>query len=184
MFNFSKAKFPVFDLGNAIMRKIIPIQDTENYFLYMNHPEVSAYIAQGNCPHSLEDAKQDLEFWSSLFGTRRGFYWALAEKGNNTIIGSVGFNILFLSQRKGELSFDLDRSYWGAGIMTKALKEIISFSKNTLGLVRLQATSVTTNINSIRLLTRCGFIKEGKLQKYEFLHGKHVDSYMYAKILA
>jgi ribosomal-protein-alanine N-acetyltransferase len=46
----------------------------------------------------------------------------------------------------------------------------------------VQATVITDNDRSIKVLERCGFIKEGLLQKYEVVEGEHKDYYMYGRV--
>ena len=53
----------------------------------------------------------------------------------------------------------------------------------TLGIIRVQATVITTNERSIKVLDRCGFQKEGCLRKYELVEGELKDYYMYARVL-
>ena len=62
------------------------------------------------------------------------------------------------------------------------LEKVLEFSYSVLKLVRLQATTVVDNYKSAALLERCGFIKEGVLAKYEYLHGVYCNSIMYAKV--
>lgn len=171
--------FPIFDMGNFLLREIT-LKDVDNYFYYMNDPHVAAFLSVGLCPSSIEESTKELEYWSGLFRYGRGFYWGIALCDTGQLIGTIGFNYISFTNKRAEISYDLDYGYWGKGIMTRAMKKILQFAEQELGIVRLQALVVKTNIRSIKLLERCKFQYEGKLRKYEVLHGKNEDSLMYA----
>lgn len=67
--------------------------------------------------------------------------------------------------------------------MSNALKLIMAHSCSVFNLVRIQATTITTNTRSIKLLEKLGFIREGTLKNFETVDGINMlASYMYAKI--
>lgn len=175
-------KFPEFEFGEYKLRQIRQ-SDAENYFFYMNSPQVSEYINITNRVKSVEHAKNELAYWGGMFATKRGIYWGIALKCDDKLIGTAGYNSLMLLNRKCEISYDLDHEYWGKGVMIRSWKEIIKYSFETLNLRRIQASVVKTNKRSIKLLEKLGFQKEGILRNFETLDGVNMlDSYMYAKI--
>jgi len=174
---------PILELGNGfILNGIKPEIDAEDYFYYMNQPQVRPFISAGNLPNAISKAKEDLQYWSSLFNLGKGFYWAIRDEQTQKLVGTLGFNNLSFVHSKGEISYDLSADYWGKGIMTKAINKIVDFGFNKVGLVRIQANTVKTNKKSIKLLERCKFKAEGLMRKFEFLGGEHVDSVLYAVI--
>ena len=66
--------------------------------------------------------------------------------------------------------------------MLKSLKHILKFAENQLQIVRTQATVTIDNSNSIKLLERCGFEREGYMKKYEVVNDHHRDYYLYARV--
>jgi ribosomal-protein-alanine N-acetyltransferase len=172
-------KFPFFDLGDFLLRELKET-DALQYLMYMGHPEVSKNVPEYLVPKSLDHAHLELRYWRDLFPSKKGFFWGIAKKNNNKLIGTIGFNFINFFNKKGEINYDLNPDYWGKGIMTKALTQVIDFS-NSLELVRIQATVLEDNARSIKLLESNGFTKEGLLQNYEYVNGIHLNSYMYAK---
>ncbi len=175
--------FPVFELesDNVILRELHHY-DAGNYFKYMNHPEMFPYLTEATRPSSIEQAIEEVQYWASLFQNKRSFYWAIALKSSNQLIGTIGFNSISISHLKGEISYDLDPSFWGQGIMLKSLKTLLNFADSSLRLVRIQATVIINNQRSIKLLEKCGFSSEGVLKKYEVVNGQHLDYYMYSRV--
>lgn len=174
--------FPVLDLGDMILREIVE-DDAQDYLNYMGRSEMSAFLTDANRPKTLEQALEEVRYWGSLFRNKRSFYWGISLKESNKLIGTAGFNIISGVHLRAEISYDLDYEYWGKGVMLKTIKGILKFSDFALGLIRVQATVITTNERSIKVLERCGFVNEGILRKYEIVEGEHKDYYMYARVL-
>ncbi len=172
-------EFPSFKFGDYALRSINPEKDAERFLKYINQEEVSDFIGEDSVPKSYDAALNELKYWSSLFLYQRSYYWSVVD-GNDEIIGTAGFNNISRQHLRGELSYDLDKNYWGKGIMTNAIFHIIEFSFKKMGLVRIQATVGQHNLRSLKLLENLGFKREGELSKYEKLKGKHYDFYMYA----
>jgi ribosomal-protein-serine acetyltransferase len=69
--------------------------------------------------------------------------------------------------RIGELGYLLSPAARGRGVMTSALRLLISWSfSEPLSLERLQAMTHVDNDRSMRLLERLGFAREGLLRGY------------------
>lgn len=174
------SQFPILDLGEIILRELTG-DDAEDYLSYMNKPEMHRFLTDNNRPTSIDEAEEELRYWSSLFRSKRGLYWGIALKSSNQLIGTAGFNTVSIMHQKAEISYDLDCAFWGRGLMLKSLKAILRFIEYA-GIIRIQATVIEDNIRSIKLLDRCGFMQEGLMKKYEIVQGVHRDYYMYAKI--
>lgn len=173
--------FPVIQLDGITLRQIIPEEDHQHYFNYINKPPVAAYLSNEDLPDSAENAKIELNYWAGLFNYRSSFYWAVALQSSNQMIGTCGFNHWNVSQRRAEISYDLDYNYWGKGIMTQAIKAITGFGLEDMLLQRVQATVSIDNLASIKMLEKVGLNRESLLKKYGVLHGQAKDFYMYAK---
>jgi len=175
------APFPVIDLNDIVLRELTEL-DAEDYFHYMSKPEMAIYITDGNRPENLKEAQEEVRYWSSLYKNHRSFYWGVALKDDNKLIGTAGFNIINLEHHRAEISYDLDSSFWGQGIMLKSIKNILKIA-DYIGIIRVQATVITDNSRSVNLLERCGFTREGVLKKYEIVANEHRDYYMYARVM-
>lgn len=174
--------FPFIDLGDIVLREISK-DDAQRYFDYMNEAQMAEFLTQENTPKNLDAALEEVSYWGSLFPNKRSIYWAIALKENNKMIGTAGFNSITFPHSRAEISYDLDPAYWGKGVMLRSVKAILKFSDYTLGIVRVQATVITTNERSIKLLERCGFYNEGVLKKYEIVQGEFKDYFMYGRVM-
>ncbi|MCD7462965.1 hypothetical protein HAX54_049689 [Datura stramonium] len=77
---------------------------------------------------------------------------------------------------RAELGFVLAYNYWGKGIVTRAVKMVVSavFSEWP-DLERLEAFVDVDNKGSQRVLEKAGFLREGILRKYMVFKGKSRD---------
>src|SRR5256885_9265819 len=57
---------------------------------------------------------------------------------------------------------DLARPYWGQGLMTEAVRAMIQFGFEHMGLNRIEAEVMPENIASIRFLSKLGFEEEDR----------------------
>ncbi|MDA9163630.1 GNAT family N-acetyltransferase [Rickettsiaceae bacterium] len=174
--------FPALDLGDIVLREIVD-RDAQDYLNYMSRDEMEGFLTKENRPQTFESALEEVKYWGSLFPSKRSIYWAIALKETNQMIGTAGFNMISFPNSRAEISYDLDPRYWGKGIMLKSIKGILTFADHGLELVRIQATVITDNARSFKVLERCGFEKEGLLKKYEVVEGEHKDYYMYGRVV-
>lgn len=178
--DYLRGVFPVLELDSIVLRELVE-EDAQDYFSYISKPEVASYISEDNRPSNLREGVDELRYWSNLHKYQRSFYWGIALKSNNQLIGTAGFNSISITHKRAELSYDLDSAFWGQGIMLKSIKNILQFA-DKIGIIRSQATVAMGNIRSINLLERCGFTQEGILKKYEIVEGEYKDCYMYGRV--
>jgi len=174
-------KFPEMDLGDVVLREL-RTGDAKEYFEYLTDEHVMKYVARTEVPASVFAAESEMSYWSGLFKTGQSFYWAIADKKTDKMIGSCGFNYWRRQHNRVELAYDLSYAFWGKGIMTRAVDAVTKFSLEKMLAQRIQATVVTDNDRSIKVLERCGYKREGTLKKYFNLHNQVKDSYMYGKV--
>ncbi|MCF8463184.1 MAG: GNAT family N-acetyltransferase [Rickettsiaceae bacterium] len=175
--------FPVLEIEDNIILRQITTSDAKDYFEYMNNENVAKFVSGTNLPQSIEHAIDELRYWGSLFSSRRSIYWGVVLKDINKLIGTAGFNSLWQTHSRAELSYDLNFDYWGLGIMHKSLSKILDFAETEMGVVRVQASTIISNTRSFKLLDKLGFQQEGIMRKYEYLHNQHQDALLLSKIL-
>lgn len=92
------------------------------------------------------------------------------------VIGSCSINnILRGAFQSGRLGYGIDARCEGLGMMSEALRRVIAYAFDELGLHRLRASYQPMNERSGRLLTRLGFEIEGYARNYLFIAGAWRD---------
>jgi [ribosomal protein S5]-alanine N-acetyltransferase len=95
--------------------------------------------------------------------------------------GSIGiFPQTDIHRKNAEMGYWLAEDYWGRGIMTEAVKQIIEYGFNTFDITRIFARPFSTNIASQRVLEKSGMKLEGRFEKTLFKNGQFLDELIYA----
>jgi [ribosomal protein S5]-alanine N-acetyltransferase len=78
------------------------------------------------------------------------------------------------------LGYWMGEPYAGQGHMTSAVRALAPFVFQTLRLRRIEAACLPSNVASIRLLERVGFVREGYARSYLCIAGEWRDHLLYA----
>lgn len=170
--------FPTIDFGDFILREKQD-SDVEEFFRYYSDPEVNKFILC-EMPRDLEEAKRELHYWRGIFYQNDGIYFAIADKESGKMIGSIGLTSFNNYQKRIEISYDLAQEYWGRGITTRAIFEVVHYAFTEFKVNRIEAFVSTQNIPSINLLLKCGFTQEGVLRQHRYHRGRFVDVYSFS----
>lgn len=84
-------------------------------------------------------------------------------------------------RRGAELGYWIGEPWWGKGIATEAVRQMVAYSFDELGLVRLQSGVMAHNPGSMKVLENNGFVLEGVFKKAIFKNGLIVDEHRYAR---
>jgi ribosomal-protein-alanine N-acetyltransferase len=165
--------FPALAIDSRVYLRESLFTDTEDFFKYYKNPQVHRYILT-DPPKTFEDAKADMNYSQQLFKHRRGIYWAIANKKDDKMIGSIGLYINS-HHRRAEIFYDLNQDFWRRGIMSAAINKVVDFAFNTVGLFRIEAVTMLENKGSMGVLKACGFEYEGRLRHYKFFKSRPHD---------
>jgi RimJ/RimL family protein N-acetyltransferase len=108
--------------------------------------------------------------------------FALVRCDDGTLVGTAGFHTVQPGNRTAEIAYDLDPAVWGRGIARAACESLVRWAFEHVGLVRVQATTLTSNARSQRVLEACSFQREGLLRRYRMVRGTPGDFWMYARL--
>lgn len=100
---------------------------------------------------------------------------------NGEAIGGIGLHPQNdIHVRNAELGYWLAEPFWGKGIITNAIKQMIPIGFNELDIDRIFARPFGTNIGSQKVLEKAGFKLEGRFEKTIFKNGEYIDELIYA----
>lgn len=85
-----------------------------------------------------------------------------------------------VGRRGGELGYWLSPQFWGKGIMSRAVRQIVGEVFSGSDLVRIFAESFADNAASRRVLEKCGFVLEGVLRQSVYKAGVFHDAAVYS----
>lgn len=148
--------------------------------LYSNS-EVVRYIDMPPL-HTLQDAQKYIFNASNLFVKKQKVVWAIHDKEQKNLVGIIRLYGINKEHHFADIGFELNRNYWGKGIISECLQKVLHFLFTQIQFKRIEAQTFVGNVRSIKLLERLGFLREGRLQQNFLINGQYEDSFMYAKV--
>jgi len=152
--------------------------DLDSLVRYANNWNIAKCLTNGfPHPYTQEDGKKFLSKVVNDSSTK-----VFAIEVNGEAVGSIGiFPQTDVHEKSAEMGYWLAEEYWGQGIMTKAIQEIVEYGFQTFDIVRIFARPFSANFNSHRVLEKAGFTLEARLKKAIFKNGEFMDELIYAK---
>ncbi|WP_334071167.1 MULTISPECIES: GNAT family N-acetyltransferase [Paenibacillus] len=170
--------FPQLETERFVLRKLTS-EDARDLFHYFSNDEVTKYYDLDSFVE-LRQAEDLIQSWNRRFTEKRGFRWAITEKPNNKVIGTIGFHNWSKEHFKAEIGYELNPTYWGKGVMTEVLQETLRFGFEDLWLNRIEAFIDPDNIRSRYLLEKTGFHEEGYLKQCFYEKNQFADAVIFA----
>jgi len=156
-----------------ILRPVQPEDVNENYRSWMNDPEVVRYTESRFQTHSLEQIR---EYVQSVQADPTSVFFAIIEKTTGKHIGNLKIGHMQPVHRSADVGIIIgDKSCWGKGYATEALKLAAVYAKETLKLHKLWAGIYANNPGSVAAFLRAGFVEEGRFARHWLCDGAYVD---------
>lgn len=100
---------------------------------------------------------------------------------NGQAVGGIGIHPQKDVLRKNaELGYWLGKPYWGQGVITRAIQQMVAFAFNTYDITRIFARPFGSNKASQRVLEKAGFMLEARISNSIFKNGMYTDELIYA----
>jgi putative acetyltransferase len=151
--------------------------DLEDFYEYAKSPNIGPNA--GWPPHTnIEESRQILT--SFIEGNE---VMAIVLKETNKVIGSIGVHKdrLRSTEDSKMLGYVLSEDYWGQGLVAEASKAVINYVFEELEVGLLSIEHYPTNLQSKRVIEKCGFTYEGTLRQGTKLYdGKVLDLVCYS----
>ena len=155
----------------------IELSDLEDIFEYSSTPNVGPNA--GWKPHA--NREETLQIMKEIFLEKEGV-WGIVLRESGKMIGSVGLIDDHKRQYEGVkmIGYAMSEEYWGRGIMSEAVAEVMRFGFEGLKLEAISAYCFPFNERSKAIIRKFGFEFEGilKLAERRF-DGKVLDNECY-----
>lgn len=153
------------------------LKDVESLVKYANNSNIAKNLTnQFPHPYLQKDAEKFIQMTLSNQPTT-----IFAIEINGEAVGSIGLHPQTdIHIKNAELGYFLAEPYWGNGIMTSAIQQMVEYGFKTFEINRIFARPFGTNIGSQRILEKADFCLEGKFEKALFKNGEYLDELIYA----
>lgn len=148
---------------------------SDRYIAWLNDPEVNRYLETRFSPQtkqSCEDFVSDMERDSNshLFG--------IFDKAQNEHIGNIKLGFMNSHHQSAQLSLFIgEKSYWGKGYATEAIRCITQWGFNALDLERIEAGCYDSNLGSLRAFLKVGYSVEGFFRNSVVSEGRRIGCF-------
>src|SRR5438309_3388200 len=123
--------------NRLLLRQIQP-NDMESLFAIFSDEEAMQFY--GHEPHrSLGDTQELIRQIQARYARREALRWGITLQGEDRLIGSCSLFHFDAGFHRAETGYELNRAFWGKGIMTEAMSVILTFGFRVLGLLRVEA---------------------------------------------
>jgi RimJ/RimL family protein N-acetyltransferase len=130
-------------------------------------------------PFKLEDSKKYIKDSCS---NKDSYEFAIISE--DKLVGTIVLENPNSNKKIFEVGYVIAKPYWGKGIATKALKEILKYAFNKLKLKKVWAGIISNNPASGRVLEKAGFRLEGKQEKQVFENNRYYNELLYGFLRA
>ena len=128
----------------------------------LNDPAIAETTLNVPYPYTEEDARAWLAFQEENRDVDNTL--AIVRKDDGQLVGSISFRPN-ARHNKAEIGYWIGKPYWGRGYATEAVRAIIRYGFQELGLNRFYATHFTENPASGRVMQKAGMKYEGTLRQ-------------------
>lgn len=144
---------------------------------YANNINIAKFMSDGfPYPYTHEKGKTFIEF---AINNTNALYFAIDVEGEAA--GGIGISPKSdIKKKNAELGYWLGEPFWGKGIISGAIPEIVNIAFKTYDITRIYAAPFCSNYASQRVLEKSGFKLEARFEKAIFKNGEFLDELIYA----
>ena len=120
--------------------------------------------------HSSQEITQNvIDEWVQSYSSENYYHWAIVLKENGEEpIGDIAVVHIKEKASVAHIGYCIGRNWWNRGITSEALKSVIDFLFDVVGLNRIEARHDTKNPNSGKVMQKCGMKYEGTLRSADW----------------
>ncbi len=170
--------FPVLKTERLTLRKCGE-GDIPEFYRLASNPNVTTWI-NWEAHKSVEETAEFVKKLMEGYESGKCMTWAICDKNTDKFMGLISFTHIREKHLSAEAGYWVGEEYWNKGYTTEAMKRVIEFSFDTLGLHRITAGHFVDNLPSGRVLVKSGMKLEGVAHGEACLRGKFHDIAHYA----
>ncbi|WP_026517956.1 GNAT family N-acetyltransferase [Butyrivibrio sp. MC2021] len=149
---------------DSLILRQFTIEDAHDMFSnWASDPEVTKYLTW---PAHQDEAftKTLLSEWIENYQDGTYFNWAMELKDTSAVIGNISVVHLDEKIEGAEIGYCMSRACWGKELMPEALKAVMNFLFDEVGLNLVAAYHDSRNPKSGRVMDKAGMKYEGTLR--------------------
>ena len=145
----------------------------QNYHRWMNNPQIIQFTESrfsrwtiNKLKNYVQDIKHNPDY----------LFLAIVLKKNDKHIGNIKLGPINKFHKSADIGIMIgEESFWGKGIALQAIRLLVDYAFNKLGIHKITAGVYSNNIGSIKAFKRAGFIIEGRRKKQCLFNEEYTD---------
>jgi len=130
-------------------------------------------------PYTKKDAKN----WLTLVKKQKKITTFCIE-ADGEMAGSIGFTLKEdVYRRTAEIGYFIAEEYWGKGIATEAIKQLVKYIEKNFDIVRIYAEVFEYNKASMKVLEKSGFYLESVRKKAAIKNNVIINDFVWVKLV-
>ena len=129
---------------------------------------------------SVREVRKILRKWTRGYARPDFYQWAIVLKESMQPVGTIDAKVIDADAGYMRVGYCLGSKWWGKGIMTEALKEVLAFLFGQVGAGRIEARHDANNPASGKVMQKCGMSYEGTLRRSAKSNVGIYDALVYA----
>jgi len=156
------------------LREVRPSDVNENYYSWMNDPEVTRYLESRFYPNSMEGLH---EYVASKLGDRDNVFLAIVLKEGDRHIGNIKLGPINWIHRLADVGILIgEKACWGKGYATEAIRLVANYAFRMLNLHKLTAGCYELNQGSAKAFQKAGFVIDGVRKQHHYCDAAYIDA--------
>jgi [ribosomal protein S5]-alanine N-acetyltransferase len=162
-----------------VLRDFVP-EDLDDVYAYGSDPEVVRYMPFP--PSTRDGTRAHIErcMAAAAAEPRNVYDLGIVLKDEGRVIGGCTLHVYDTQSRQAAFSYLLGRHYWGRGYATEAMRALLGFGFDTLGIHRAHDACDAENLASARVMEKLGMRREGHQRQVEWDGERWADALLYA----
>jgi len=158
--------------GKNVYLRILELSDIPRTQKWISDPDISENL--GYLP--VKSLYQQEQWYKSIANDNSRYIFTICLSQTDELIGIVGLGLINYISRNASISiFIYDKSYRGMGYGFEALKLLLKFAFESLNLHKVYARISKSNIQSVNIAKKLGFVQEGILREHYYSGGVYHD---------
>lgn len=160
-------------IGSRVRLRALEPSDYALLHVWLNDPEIMRYWGRPGNTQSLAEVTADEVRQAERTNSRKYLIETLEDK---EAIGQIDYYDLDSVARSAWTSIMIGNpAFWGGGYGTDAMRALLRYLFEQLGLHRVTLTAHATNTRAQRSYEKNGFVREGVLRDWMFFDGEFTD---------
>ena len=176
--NFSP--FPALSTEQLHFRQL-SAEDVNEIFKLRSDERVNRFLSRNQCK-TFEEAAALINKINRGISNNEWIYWGVTLKGDNKLVGTICLWNIQPENYRAEIGYELYPDFFFFFFMREAMARTIEYAFETMKLHTLEADTDPGNSQSVLLLEKNGFVKEGHFKESVYFEGKFTDRAVYSLI--